>query len=96
MTHHSHDREGGLPGDRDHDGKPNALGRNDHDGPTTGHDSGHDSRDAIRKLTSSTVYDRDGDKVGSVGQLFLDARPASPAGSRSTPAPSAARRRSSP
>ncbi|GAB3624929.1 hypothetical protein GCM10027418_30150 [Mariniluteicoccus endophyticus] len=32
----------------------------------------HGSREAIRDLMSSVVVDRDGEKVGSVGQLFLD------------------------
>lgn len=60
--------ETGAFGDRDHDGRPNALDRNDHDGAR----GGNDSQAAIRDLMRSTVVDRDGDKVGSVGQLFLD------------------------
>lgn len=33
---HDSRREGGLTGDRDHDGKPNALDANDHDGDRSG------------------------------------------------------------
>lgn len=38
---------------------------------TTHHDDGLD-RDRLEALTRATVIDRNGDKVGAVGQLFLD------------------------